>query len=320
MIQGVAQAAAHLLAHRGDAELGHGPGQGFPVTPQAEEGRVEPGDVLAQAGRAVPLRVQGDEQHLQPLPLLPQGLPHRGEAGQGGGADIGAGGVAEEEDHHPAAEVRQTPWLAALVRQGRLAFLSQFRRLALPEVRERLANPGGEDVFLSCKLDAADRTRNRQWLDLHRDLIRLRRGEPPLALAEGAELDGAVIGPEAFVLRYPGRRADGGTDRDRDLLLAVNLGRDLNLTVAPEPLLAPPPGRRWEILWSSEEPRYGGGGTPPLENLSADNWRLPGGSAVLLAPVPEAPVPKNSLPKASVPKPSAPKAPTPEAPVPEDHS
>lgn len=45
------------------------------------------------------------------------------------------------------------PELAALVRQGRLAFLSQFRRLALPEIRERLANPGGEDVFLGCKLD-----------------------------------------------------------------------------------------------------------------------------------------------------------------------
>ena len=31
---------------------------------------------------------------------------------------------------------------------------------------------------------------------------------PALAGIEGADLDGAVIGPEAFVLRYPGRRPD----------------------------------------------------------------------------------------------------------------
>ena len=73
--------------------------------------------------------------------------------------------------------------------------------------------------------------------------------------------------------------ADDGDDR----LLLVNLGRDLHLDPAPEPLLAPPEGRRWSVLWSSEDPRYGGGGTVPPE--TEDNWRIPGEAAVVLVPM-----------------------------------
>jgi maltooligosyltrehalose trehalohydrolase len=75
------------------------------------------------------------------------------------------------------------------------------------------------------------------------------------------------------VLRFFG---DGGDDR----LLVVNLGRDLHLEVAPEPLLAPPAGRHWQVHWSTERPRYGGGDTPPLE--SEDDWNIPGEAAVVL--------------------------------------
>ena len=39
----------------------------------------------------------------------------------------------------------------------------------------------------------------------------------------------------------------------------MNLGVELRLEVAAEPLLAPPAEeRRWQVLWSSEDPRYGG--------------------------------------------------------------
>jgi maltooligosyltrehalose trehalohydrolase len=84
-----------------------------------------------------------------------------------------------------------------------------------------------------------------------------------------------VLGPQAFVLRW---FADVGADR----LLVVNLGRDLHLAQAPEPLLAPPENRRWQIQWSSEDVRFGGCGTAELDTV--DNWRIPGEAAVLLAP------------------------------------
>jgi len=65
-------------------------------------------------------------------------------------------------------------------------------------------------------------------------------------------------------------------------LLIVNLGRDLHFDPAPEPLLAPPEGSVWEILWSSEDVRYGGGGTAPLD--TEENWRIPGATTVALKP------------------------------------
>ena len=55
-------------------------------------------------------------------------------------------------------------------------------------------------------------------------------------------------------------------------LLLANLWMNLELEPVPEPLLAPLTGLRWEMLWSSEDPRYGGSGAPPPE--WAVMWRL----------------------------------------------
>ena len=74
-------------------------------------------------------------------------------------------------------------------------------------------------------------------------------------------------------------------NNDGDRLLLVNLGRDLTLAPAPEPLLAPPEGMRWDGLWSSEDPRYGGAGTPRIESDDR-GWHLPGESTVVMWPVP----------------------------------
>jgi maltooligosyltrehalose trehalohydrolase len=54
----------------------------------------------------------------------------------------------------------------------------------------------------------------------------------------------------------------------------------LHLDPAPEPLLAPPEQKRWSTLWSSEDLKYGGIGTPTLD--SDENWRIPGDATVLL--------------------------------------
>jgi maltooligosyltrehalose trehalohydrolase len=48
----------------------------------------------------------------------------------------------------------------------------------------------------------------------------------------------------------------------------------------PEPLLAPPAGSRWALQWSSEAPKYGGGGTAPVRPHSY--LHIPGEAAILL--------------------------------------
>jgi maltooligosyltrehalose trehalohydrolase len=68
-----------------------------------------------------------------------------------------------------------------------------------------------------------------------------------------------------------------------DRLLIVNLGRDLQYNPAPQPLLAPPPDCEWELIWSTEDPKYGGLGTPPPETIEF-NWRIPATSALVFKP------------------------------------
>ena len=60
----------------------------------------------------------------------------------------------------------------------------------------------------------------------------------------------------------------------------MNLGDDLEMTIAPEPLLAPPRARQWRQVWSSDDCDYGGGGA--LDILRSPLWTLPAESAVLL--------------------------------------
>jgi maltooligosyltrehalose trehalohydrolase len=109
--------------------------------------------------------------------------------------------------------------------------------------------------------------------------LKLRRDDPVFRAQERHGVDGAVLNEEAFLLRFFG---DDGDDR----LLLVNLGRDLRLASTPEPLLAPVEGMDWELQWSSEDPRYGGDGTPAPE--TEEGWRVPGQAALVLRPHPVA--------------------------------
>ena len=169
------------------------------------------------------------------------------------------------------------PELAAAVRQGRAEFLSQFRSMATPEMQQNLPDPGDRETFERCKLDLSERERHAEVFALHCDLLRLRKEDAAFSGQHRGILDGAVLGPEAFLIRF-------FNETSGDRLLLVNLGRDLHLDAGPEPLLAPPEERRWEILWSSESPRYGGSGTPPVE--TDEGWRMPGHAAVVLFPQP----------------------------------
>jgi maltooligosyltrehalose trehalohydrolase len=171
----------------------------------------------------------------------------------------------------------QNSELSEMIRRGRIEFLAQFASLATHEMPEYFADPASTATFERCKLDHSERDTHRQAYELHRDLLKLRREDPVLHAQKRRGVDGAVLAPEAFLLRFFG---ENGHDR----LLLVNLGRDLHLDPAPEPLLAPPSHSEWTTLWSSEHPGYGGTGTPPLD--TEENWRIPGHAAVLLKPEP----------------------------------
>jgi maltooligosyltrehalose trehalohydrolase len=167
------------------------------------------------------------------------------------------------------------PELARRVHEGRREFLAQFPSIAPRFVQEQIADPADPETFRSCVLDPAERARNTGATALHQDLIALSR-TAGFGRRDRDHVHGAVIAPDALLLRYLGSEAAD------DRLLLVNLGSALELSPLPEPLLAPPGGQRWRMLWSSEAMEYGGGGIAEL--LCAPTWRIPAEAAVVLAP------------------------------------
>jgi maltooligosyltrehalose trehalohydrolase len=155
------------------------------------------------------------------------------------------------------------------VRTGRAKFLSQFASHASEEMQASLYDPCDRNTFERSKLKLEERATRGHWLALHRDLLELRR---EIIAPISPKLDGAVLGPSSFLLRY--FIADG------DVLLLMNLGGDISESHLPEPLLAAPAGQEWTMAWSSEDPRYGGTGTPPV--FSGAGLTLPGRSAILM--------------------------------------
>ncbi len=169
-----------------------------------------------------------------------------------------------------------TPELAAQVHAGRRQFIAQFEPYATQPAQSQVPDPADAATFERCKLDLRERDEQPAIYALHQDLLRLRREDPVIAAQSRRQLDGAVLSDRAFVLRW-------FDARHGDRLLVVNFGEEANIHPAPEPLLAPPRHHRWELAWSSDDPRYGGFGA--LSPHSDTGWHVSGESAALLKAV-----------------------------------
>ncbi len=161
-------------------------------------------------------------------------------------------------------------------RRGRAELLAPFLSLSKKETLTRLPAPDDPDAFSRSKLDFSQREKNRALYDLHIDLLKLRREDSRFRHQSSDGIDGAVLGPANFVLRYFAKQND-------DRLLLINLGETHTLKPASEPLLAPPAGYRWETFWTSDSPRYGGPGSIAIAH--EEQWILPAESTIVLRPV-----------------------------------
>lgn len=169
------------------------------------------------------------------------------------------------------------PGQAKRVAEGRKQFLSQFPSLATDEARAHLPEPSHRETFERCQLQFDERESHAPLYVLHRDLLRLRRDEVVFRRQRADLIDCATLGHDCLIVRY------WGDDEDDDRLLIVNFGIDLPYSPSPQPLLAPPADRAWELQWSSNCPDYGGISTPPLQ--TDEGWKIPGEIAVVLRPV-----------------------------------
>jgi maltooligosyltrehalose trehalohydrolase len=157
------------------------------------------------------------------------------------------------------------PPLAELVRRGRLEFLSQFPSLRTPEVAERLPDPTDFDAFKACRLHWRTTRAGQEARHLYSDLLALRHSDPVLSALGTLDVAVESSAPtsEIVLLRY--------TAGDRTSLLLVNLG-PLSEFAMNDPLVAPEAGRRWQRVFCSEQPKYGGSGVD--ESFGEGCWRL----------------------------------------------
>ncbi len=164
---------------------------------------------------------------------------------------------------------------AIAVAEGRRKSLVNFQGVADPAMQARLPDPSAPATFAACKLDWSEVERQPGILALHRDLLTLRKSHAAFSQGSGRRIDGAVIGEAALLIRYLTTEPSG------QCLLLVNLGKDIAVGVVAEPLLAPPRGHRWQLIWSSEHPDYGGAGQPSIDLNKYST--LPGDSALVFA-------------------------------------
>jgi maltooligosyltrehalose trehalohydrolase len=168
--------------------------------------------------------------------------------------------------------------LRPLVRDGRWDFLREFIPGATKEMAEELGlpDPGAESTAQAATLDWSERDREPALSALYKDLIALRKHET-IFVANDLRVDGAILAERCLLLRYWRDAGSGQVAR----LLVVNLGDDVDLPEIAEPLLGTE-GGGWEMIFSSEDQKYGGTGSPNFEDT--DGWHMAARSAVFLAP------------------------------------
>jgi len=165
--------------------------------------------------------------------------------------------------------------LAKAVLQGRKEFLSQF-----PSIRSAqgsIPDPKDERAFTMSKLNFVERKSHKEIYQMHKDLLKMRREDEIFSKQDRFKLDGAVLSDDAFVIRYKGE--------DSDRLVVINLGKDLDFSPCPLPLLAPLTKTTWECVWSTDDVRYGGRGI--TKAFEGNCWYIPGRGAQVFTSIPQ---------------------------------
>lgn len=166
------------------------------------------------------------------------------------------------------------PEIAEFIAQGRREFLNQLPSIA-DGLMESLAEPGREETFIRSRLAPRECRESFRFMTFFKDLVRLRSCDEVFSLYGKGRIEGAVLSDRAFALRFFGH--------GRDRLLIVNFGCDLHLASIPEPLLAPPREQDWDLIFSTEDPRYEGCGVARVR--LDDGWRIPAESATVMASI-----------------------------------
>ncbi|HET6231953.1 MAG TPA: malto-oligosyltrehalose trehalohydrolase [Longimicrobiaceae bacterium] len=142
--------------------------------------------------------------------------------------------------------------LGKLVTEGRREEFKKFSAFADPEVREHIPDPQAESSFQRSKLrwEETGDADHAPVLALYRELLRLRRAEPALARRDRAGFAVAALDDSGIALRRTG-------ERGVEMLLVASFAGPLRADLAAHDETRPADGCRWDLVLSTEEPRFG---------------------------------------------------------------
>jgi maltooligosyltrehalose trehalohydrolase len=171
------------------------------------------------------------------------------------------------------------PKLGHRVREGRLREFRSYQAFQEVSALGRIPDPQAESTFLASRLDWSERDREPHagTLRLYRELLALRRKEAAFAGDDAVAFRALPFDEHSLLLRY---QTDEGP-----VLIACRLRRDGSVRLSP-PDIEPLPGDGdWNVLLSTEDPRFAAEPMPPdldrAEPNIAIHFRRPG--AVVLS-------------------------------------
>ena len=151
--------------------------------------------------------------------------------------------------------------LGSLVREGRRREFRQYAAFADPERSATLPDLQAESTFLACKLDWSERDRepHASTLRFYEALLHLRRTDPALRASRAGGSEATTLDADTILLR---REPEDGSPM---LWLVVRLKGAGSVTLAG---LTAAPEATWDVVLSSEEPRFATDPMPPTVETS----------------------------------------------------
>jgi maltooligosyltrehalose trehalohydrolase len=141
------------------------------------------------------------------------------------------------------------PELGKLVTEGRRAEFAHFEGFR----GETVPDPQAASTYEASKLrwDESEQGDHAGVLSLYRELTSLRRTVPGLAPRRRESFRSGAVGRDAIAMRYT-------LPTGEDALVVVNLRGEMDLRLAARELTCAPEGRRWRVVFSSRDERFGG--------------------------------------------------------------
>ena len=159
--------------------------------------------------------------------------------------------------------------LGKAVTKGRQNEFRQFKAFSQPDAILSIPDPQALATFVSSKLNWEERHRQPHAgiLGLYRDLIKLRKTEPALQGKLTSSLELEALGKNILAVK---RKA---ADNSALLVVACLKGQE-RIIMGTHSATQPPPGKRWDLLWTTEDAHFTDTPSGPLVTIEKENITL----------------------------------------------